>query len=350
MADNILAKACSNAVSGTLDEFPLFSSLPVEIQCRIFKEAFPDPEIVYWDFGLGVEHRGEEGASIFFAKNKRHALLSFLLACKNSHAEVFRNYEKIEINFPTPMKFQSCNQSDRYRYLRKAVDTLSVSFLSFISLDMEGGSMTLNNITHLALNVDFDYPWDGVYMRVLAKFYISISIHCPALNTLYFIYDYGAGRGDWCTPEYHQLFDVSEGCVDLDWDFPRLKQSLNEQFRYSSNRRQNPDLHTVLEDLKDMDREFKQLSKNFDRFINTTENDMWDKPGKETLEYWENIRPTPVLMLRCQDHFQASPCSCKSEYPELYLRQNGIYLRVHKDRTPLHMYAGLRQIFDGEPW
>ncbi|KAF7926072.1 uncharacterized protein EAE97_010372 [Botrytis byssoidea] len=152
MADNISTTACSNAASGTLDEFPLFSSLP----CRIFKEAFTDPEIVYWDFGLGVEHRGEEGAFIFFSKNKRHALLSFLLACKNSHAEVFRNYEKIEINFPTPMDFQSCNQSDRDRYLRKAVDTISVSFVSFISLDVEGGSMTLNNITHLALDVDFD--------------------------------------------------------------------------------------------------------------------------------------------------------------------------------------------------
>ncbi|TGO55295.1 hypothetical protein BOTNAR_0248g00110 [Botryotinia narcissicola] len=350
MADKTLMTACSKAASGILGDFPLFSSLPVEIQCRIFKEAFPDPEIVYWDFDLGVKLRGEADAFIFFSKNKHHALLPFLLACKNSHAEVFRNYEKIEINFPTLMDFQSCNLSDRYRYLRKAVDTLSVSFLSFISLDMEGGSMTLNYITHLALDVDFDYAWDGLYMRVLAKFYISISIHCPALNTLYFIYDYGVGRGDWCTHEYHQIFDVSEGCLDLDWDFPRLKQSLNEQFRYSSNRRQNTDLHTVLEDLKDMDREFKQLSKNFDHFMNTTENDTWDKPEEETLKYWENISPTPVLLLRCQDHFLTSPCPCKSEYPELYLRQNGIYLRVYKDRTPLHMYTGLRQIFDGELW
>ncbi|KAF7903931.1 hypothetical protein EAF00_001265 [Botryotinia globosa] len=350
MADNISTTVCSNAALGISDGFPLFSSLPVEIQCRIFKEAFPDPEIVYWDFDLGIQIGGVAGVFIFFSKNRRHALLSFLLACKNSHAEVFRNYDKIEINFPTPMYFQSCNQSDRYRYLRKAVDTLSVSFLSFISLDMEGGSMTLNNLTHLALDVDFDYPWDGLYMRILAKFYISISIHCPALNTLYFIYDYGLGRGNWCTHEYHQLLDVTEGCLDLDWDFPRLKQSLNEQYRYSSNRRQNTDLHRVLDDLKDMDREFKQLSKNFDRFMNTTANDTWDKPVGETLKYWENIRPTPVLLLRCQDHFLASTCSCKSEYPTLYLRQNGIYLRVHKDRTPLNMYTGLRQIFDGEPW
>ncbi|KAF5875731.1 uncharacterized protein Bfra_011494 [Botrytis fragariae] len=94
----------------------------------------------------------------------------------------------------------------------------------------------------------------------------------------------------------------------------------------------------------------KQLLKNFDRFINTTEKDTWDKPGEETLKYWKNIRPTPVLLMRCRDHFQARPYSCTSEYPELYPRMDEIDLGVRKDGTPLHKYTGLRQIFEGEPW
>ncbi|KAF7867081.1 uncharacterized protein EAF02_009867 [Botrytis sinoallii] len=317
-------RACSTAASERFNEFPLFSSFPVEIQCRIFKEAFPDPEIVYWDFDV-TAHRGQD----------------------NSHAEVFRNYEKIEINFPTPVAFHSCNQSDCSRYLRKTVDTLLVSFINLVSLNREGGSMPLNNITYLALDLDFDPP---SYMRVYAKLYISISIHCPALSTLYFVFDYGPDRADWYATEYRQLVDISEGCVDLDWEFPRLKQSLKKRFRNPPYPNHIAYIHTALEDLKYIDRESKHLSKSFHRFINTTENDMWDKPGEETLKYWENIRSTPVLMLRCLDHFQASPCSCKSEYPELYSRHNEIYLGIRKDGTPMHMYTGLRQIFDGEPW
>ncbi|TGO58162.1 hypothetical protein BCON_0058g00450 [Botryotinia convoluta] len=180
-----------------------------------------------------------------------------------------------------------------------------MSFISFIALEIVGGSMTLNNITHLALNVDFEYDSDELYMRVLAKFYISLSIGCPALNTLKFIFDGGVGPATWCIPEYRQLVDISEGRVDLDWDFPRLKQSLNEEFRFSPDRGQHPDLHSALEDLKEIDMESKELLKNFDHFINTTENDMWDKPREETLKYWKNIRPTPVFLMRCRDHFRS---------------------------------------------
>ncbi|KAF5875732.1 uncharacterized protein Bfra_011495 [Botrytis fragariae] len=185
MADNISTTACSKAASEKFDEFPLFSSFPVEIQCRIFKKAFPDPELIYWDFDIRLPH---EKRMLMFSLTKTN-ITHYSLSCLHARTHM-----------------QS--HSDSYRYLRMTVDTLSMSFTSFISLDMVGGRMTLDNITHLAL------------------------IHCPALNTLYFVIDYGVGPATWTNLEYRQLVDISEGCMDLDCDFPRLKQSLNEEFRY----------------------------------------------------------------------------------------------------------------------
>ncbi|KAF7957296.1 hypothetical protein EAE96_002883 [Botrytis aclada] len=319
MADETSLITCPKTVSDRPDEFTLFSSLPVELQCRIFKEAYPDPELRYWDFQLQSAPGGGDNDQLCVRQYRHRGLLSLLLACKNSHAEFFRNYEKIEINLPVSIPFTSSRPSDRYRYVRKTVDTFSMGVVSFMSLYNVGGSMSLNNITHLALNVEID----DSYMDLVAKLYISLSIHCPALKTLNFVLDDSMSKVDWDIPTYPQLVDNGEQYIEYD---------------------------STLENLKEIEIEAKGLMKNFDRFMNTTENDFWDKPGEETLKYWKNIRPTPVLLLICEDHFSAHPCSCTSDYPELYFKMYGGSVRVRKDGTPLHKYTGLRQIFEGEPW
>ncbi|KAF7926073.1 uncharacterized protein EAE97_010373 [Botrytis byssoidea] len=171
-------------------------------------------------------------------------------------------------------------------------------------------------------------------MRVPAKFYISLSISCPSLNTLNFVFDDGVSADISHTSEHSRFIDISKGCVDLDWDLTRLRRCVKEEFASLSG----PGYYTRVD------------AKNFDRFLNTTEEDTWDKPGKETLKYWKNIRPTPVLMVTCQDHFRESPCSCKSEYPRVFIDTYELHLRVHKDGKSLHKYMGLRQMFEGEPW
>lgn len=227
-----------------------------------------------------------------------------------------------------------------------------MDFLSFTALEDMGGSIKLNNITYLALNVDFEYRSDESYMGVLSKFYISLSISCPSLKTLNFVFDDGvieetSENSD--NSQHPRLFDISEGCVDLDWDITNLRKYLEEEFVSSFD----PDytcIDAVFEEFIKIDMEAKKLLKNFDRFLNTTNKDMWHQPGEKTLKYWENIRPTPVLLVACQDHFRWSPCSCHGEHPEVCMGSYEISLRVRKDGTPLHKYTGLRQIFEGEPW
>ncbi|KAJ8064247.1 hypothetical protein OCU04_006594 [Sclerotinia nivalis] len=334
-------------------EFPLFSSFPVEIQCQIYKEAFPEPCLVGWRFRI---FRIEGNPEIVVRYKQRQGLLSLLLACENSKDEVFRNYEKLEFKLPTSVKLENKYGIDPYVYIRPTVDTLFLSISEFLELYELGGSMNLENITHLVLSERSPRLWgadeegfaDDEKMRHQAMVYTMISIHCPALKKLSVLSEkFHASLTELMN--FWTLIDISEGCVDLDWNFEQLKRFLFDRVTQQSER---DNAHNTLIDkmnnIQLINDNANMILRDFDRFLNTKDDDTWDMPGKETLKYWEKLRPVPSLLATRLKHYR--PDRCKSSWPQIYVHKIELYLRLHKDGTLLNKYTGLTQLFDDAPW
>ncbi|KAF7875276.1 hypothetical protein EAF04_002448 [Stromatinia cepivora] len=270
-------------------EFPLFSSFPVEIQCQIYKESFLKPNLVGWKFY--IFNMGEGNSEIEPLSKERQDVLSLLLlACKNSKDEVFRNYEKLEFNLPISVELRSRNGIDTCVYIRPTVDTVVLFVPKLLELYELGGSTNLENITHLVLSNLYFQFWGGhedefaddVMMQHQAKVYTMISTHCPALKR--FDLQFAACFGTFTElSNCWTIIDISEGCVDLDWNIERWKRLLLQDVTQPSER-DNAYVHNILEEkmynIQLVNNDANKILRDFHRFLNTKDDDAWDMPGK----------------------------------------------------------------------
>lgn len=262
---------------------------------------------------------------------------------------------------------------DSDAYFRPAVDALCIKFQDFEEIYQLGGKLSLENVTHLVLdNVFFGFGHDYVgeeHHRTMArqvKLYTLISIHCPALKKLNLVQ---GGRWIGDRPdgldgaEHFKLIDVTEGASDFSWNTERYRQWRWSRFTERGAARGSADLaNMIAEDnrnlawlRRELNHTTRKMLRDFDRFLNAKEGsqkegDSWAMPSKKTLRYWQNLRPVPSILVGCWNHNKASPCSCSSDTPEVYYNRFRQYLAIHKDGTPLNMYKGLAQIFEGAPW
>ncbi|ESZ91169.1 hypothetical protein SBOR_8443 [Sclerotinia borealis F-4128] len=138
--------------ASSLITFSPFSRLPLEIRCRIFKEAFPEPLIVRIPI-IPFPYTNTIREWLMVLVTRYPELLPFLLACKESNAEVFRTFQKLVIIAPSSSFLKVRSDNIMYHtYIRPTIDTFILQATPFLELYERGGSINLSNITHLALD------------------------------------------------------------------------------------------------------------------------------------------------------------------------------------------------------
>ncbi|KAI9646471.1 hypothetical protein NHQ30_004464 [Ciborinia camelliae] len=344
-----------HTASETPAGFPLFSSFPVEIQCKIFKAAFPEPRVVYFDFKIV---RDEEGnVKIYFPHRRVTNVPPFLLACQNSNGEFFRNYQKLEIHTPYPTIGSHASFSSVYIHPKN--DIFVVRLHKLYAFYVHGGYINFENLTQLALGYTEFLTPDRVdpitkdinSMRYQVRFYTFVSNHCPALKKLYLLISYPYGmipytHQSMIAPGY-RIIDITEGCLDLSYEFivdGKLcpEPHSGEVAVVGINKR-----------LLEVDRIAKKSLRDFDRFLKTTEKDKWTMPTEKTLKYWKNLRPSPAFSCFLEydfTNFRFKIGPWKEGHQKVYVETLEVNLAVYSDGTPLDIYKGLAQIFDGAPW
>ncbi|KAG4028004.1 hypothetical protein MFRU_025g00700 [Monilinia fructicola] len=332
-----------------LTEFLPFSRLPTELQCAVIERAFPKPAIVDFSACLSIDRdRDKDDRLIGISVPCYPELLPFLMACKEFNAEIFRRYEKIEMVIPSVFDTFYYDEKLKDAYVRPTVDTLLLQTNTLMAIYRYGGHMNLGNITSLALDnafiqemYDFEVS-DDLMMDKQVKVYTLLSIHCPALKKLSILIEkqWGGAPGfiEYSEKSNLRIMDISDGLMDLDFHRAHIDEEwYNDAFLYHR-------LNTIHNDAI-------KVMGDFDRFLNHKEEDPWPAPGEATLKFWKNIRPTPgVLCL-----FDDSPAgrynlSEKISPPRLLMLNLKAGISCHRDGTPLHIYKGLAQMFDGAPW
>ncbi|KAJ8064248.1 hypothetical protein OCU04_006595 [Sclerotinia nivalis] len=340
--------SATQAGSKALTEFTLFSRLPFELQSRIFQEAHPGPVVIFIGTHL-LTHEREIAA----CAPRYPELLPLLLACKESNAEVFRKFQKIETTLPPSFLFRQFDRALSYTYIRPTVDTLLLGTHDLLQLYRYGGRMNLENITCLALgDANFTMMRDtkkSYQMVIQAELYTLISTHCPALTKLWVFI--GIHPSGWAVPSVKsagRIMDVSDGLTDLDFHFRPHLERLDRQTCHSQY---FPTSRNTLNKIKNLNDGVNQLLRNFDRFLNPREDDLWEMPRDATLKYWKNLRPTPGLLCFFRDDPQLYRGSCYQCFaPILVVPILDGRVACRLDGTPLHKYTGLAQIFEGAPW
>ncbi|KAF7957295.1 hypothetical protein EAE96_002882 [Botrytis aclada] len=200
--------------SRALTELRPFSRLPFELQARIFREAQPDPMVNV--LCLEIDAKGK-----FVSINPRYdGLNRLLLAWKESYAEIFRRFQKIEVAAPPSF---ADHEGKLYSYFRFDIDILLVQGMYMVKLYQMGGSFSLENITQLALIDTVVRSWYcprtifSVRMKNAAKLYTLLSQHCPALSKLWLIVEPEFCGVECPSGNYPlRILDVSDRLMDLD--------------------------------------------------------------------------------------------------------------------------------------
>ncbi|KAF7909182.1 uncharacterized protein EAE98_012261 [Botrytis deweyae] len=330
-----------------LIEFRPFSRLPFELQARIFKEAQPGPVVT--DLLLFIHIEGND-RSFTVTPPRNYGLNSLLLACRESHAEITRRFLKFEVMTPPVLDDYVWKHSS---YFRPNIDILLVEAAMILQLYDMGGSLSVENITQLALDV-FQESWYcplttfSARMNNAAKLYTFLSNHCPALSKLWLIVETEVSPIESPSSTHLlRMLDVSDGLIDLDLRV-QYAPGLSDRQRYL----QRMYLQLQMNNIKGY---ADKIAGDFSRFLNTEESDPWPSPGEATLEYWKTRRPVAALVCLITKYESGRDMySCKVEHSGtsawLWVPVLDVNIACHKDASPVHKYKGLAQIFDGEPW
>ncbi|KAF7885322.1 uncharacterized protein EAF01_011387 [Botrytis porri] len=253
------------ADAATLTEFHPFSRFSLELQIMVFELALPvsdpvsDPLLLKFEIDIQENpteiRRNKKTGEVYHSDTdytvitcawsaKSPPLLSLLLACKASYQAVLNGgYERIAISSP-----DNNNRQDNYvlqqkphlnikylvveptqrdhTWLRPAKDTLVVYAKEIVMLYQHGGSMNLENITHLAVHnlVERDrHNGSKVRARNLWKWVFLIAEkHCPALKKLSLLLgiDFTEEADELSEIEldtHHIIVDVDENFYQLDF-------------------------------------------------------------------------------------------------------------------------------------
>ncbi|KAB8290000.1 hypothetical protein EYC80_010327 [Monilinia laxa] len=336
--------------STALTEFLPFPRLPTELQSAIIERAFPKPAIV--DFSAYIfANRNTAAKAISISVPCYPELLPFLMACKESNSEVFRRYQKIEMVIPSAIEKFYYDDQLKDAYVRTKVDTLLLQTNTLTAIYRSGGHMNLESITSLALDNAFIKEMytsnvsDDLMMGKQVGVYTLLSIHCPALKKLSILIEkrWGeiAGFKEYPEKSNLRIMGISGGLMDL--DFHLAYHGVGPSHWNSDS--------SLCNRLKVTHNDALKVMGDFDRFLNHKEDDSWTAPGEATLKYWKSIRPMPGILCVFDD----SPTgrynvSQENTPPRLFVLDFAADISCHLYGTPLHVYKGLAQIFDGAPW
>ncbi|CAD6439225.1 87d5761b-fe9c-4a84-83da-227de47ce75b [Sclerotinia trifoliorum] len=186
--------------------FGKFKLFAAEIQCMIFKQYFPDPQLIQFKFKIEEEQNHNEGridVELTCNLPTNPTMLPLLQACTISQNEVFDTLKRLKL-------FDEVENSEYkvfYHFLkhhfstgntsfsvcmRPKKDTLVLESPQLISLYRYGGYITMNNITHFALADVDPRRWERTLGTPLASEtkVASIQAHlfqlyiCPALEKI----------------------------------------------------------------------------------------------------------------------------------------------------------------------
>lgn len=357
---------------GTFEKFTL---LPKEVQCAIFKEALPSPQLIDLAFVI-TETRDHSARRIIrqleVSIPTNPSLLPLLKACATSSAEVYRNVQRIEVtrlgtkppfalsspvlgipphihNYEVVNRLKaSTNPNTRaYTYMRADKDILMLDAANIFTLYSYGGTIKMSNIKSLALqNASLDgMTWEppgnvvGVNyeLRRLHTFFKIISLHFPALSKFHFLLD---GRNCFHfnePPVKGQRLELRILGMDSDFfiqDFTGTGTEYKAEGEWETSARLSlqVDAKYVMRDWKDYR---KAIVLNIAR-------------DGDVVNFWKTREPVISLVGWFYADTQVDPSVVP--LPRMYVPSMLAWLPAHADGTIVDRYKGLTQIFDGAPW
>ncbi|KAF5875728.1 uncharacterized protein Bfra_011491 [Botrytis fragariae] len=355
--------------------FEKFSLLPTEVQCAIFREALPSPQVI--NLAFKITETRDHGARKIIRQLEvsiptNPSMLPLLKACAISNAEVYRNVKDIVITrLGTKNPFTISNpvlgipphirdyevvnrlkastkpNTRGYTYMRVDKDILMLDAANVFTLYSYGGTILMSNIKYLALqNASLDgMSWElpgsmlGVNYELhrLHIFFKIISLHCPALSKVYFLLD---GRNYFHfneSPVQSQKLELRILDMDSDFfiqDFTGMETEYKAEGEWEISARMS-----LQEDAKYVMRDWKQYRK---AIVQNTARD------RDVVNFWKTREPIVGLVgwfyADTQDESSVLPL------PRMYIPSVLAWLPAHADGTIVDKYKGLAQIFDGAPW
>ncbi|KAF5875727.1 uncharacterized protein Bfra_011490 [Botrytis fragariae] len=320
--------------AATLTEFHPFSRFAPELQRIVFKLALPVSDPLLLKFEIDVEElptmirQNKKTGEIYHSDTdftittsawsaKSPPLLPILLACKASNEAVTSGgYERIAVSFP-----DNNNRQNNYvmkqkphlnieyltlpppqrnhTWLRPAKDTLVVYAKDFVMLYQHGGSMNLENITHLAVHnlLERDrHNGSKLRARNLWKWVFLIAEkHCPTLKKLSLLLGIDFTEEDDDDP-YVIEHDTHNIIVDVDEKFYQLDfhdESYDERSVAGGERFGIDELFTQ----EKMVIELRDTSSVLAEYLNEHVDD------EDKAKYWKNVEVLPGFRAR-PDHMQ----------------------------------------------
>ncbi|TGO07883.1 hypothetical protein BTUL_0240g00120 [Botrytis tulipae] len=357
---------------GTFEKFTL---LPKEVQCAIFKEALPSPQVIDLAFEI-TETRDHSARRIVrqleISIPTNPSMLPLLKACATSNAEVYRNVQHIEITrLGTKTPFAISNpvmgvpphirnyevvnrlkasmkpNTRAYTHMRADKDILMLDAANVFTLYSYGGTILMSNIKCLALqNASLDgMTWEipgnvlGVNheLRRLHIFFKIISLHCPALSKVFFLLD---GRNYFHfnePPVQSQKLELRILNMDGDFfiqDFTGMGTKYKAEGAWEESARLSlqGDAKYVMRDWKDYR---KAIVRNIAR-------------DGDVVNFWKTREPVIGLVGWFYADAQVDPSVFP--LPRMYVPSLLAWLPAHADGTIVDRYKGLTQIFDSAPW
>ncbi|TGO55289.1 hypothetical protein BOTNAR_0248g00040 [Botryotinia narcissicola] len=157
----------ANPSKSDLTTFPRFCQFPLEVQCMIFEQALPPPQVMNFRFWIHRKRGGFTHITIFgSALAKFPGVSSLLETCKASNETMHRRagLERTELFGPPARHFLDTTETlpDTlkldYMYLRHSVDIFMVGIDSLVRLYQLGGSIdSLCNIEQIAVTgIDYN--------------------------------------------------------------------------------------------------------------------------------------------------------------------------------------------------
>ncbi|KAF7903938.1 hypothetical protein EAF00_001272 [Botryotinia globosa] len=318
--------------------FPRFSQFPLEVQCMIFEQALPPPQVLNFRFWI---HRKRGGFTDIInfgsALAKFPGVSSLLETCKVSNETMHRRagLERIELFGPPARHFldttETLPHTLNYIYLRPSVDIFMVGIDSLVRLYQLGGSIgSLCNIEQLAVTgIDynlFDDCDDEEITTLFEKFCNIIQKHCPALKKLHLVVGdtaaipFGNVKNNLELTRDLRLIEIDEDFRDFDFEEDKERQEYYEleDLKEEMNNTSEYAQHAVME-LRDYVERTEILSES------------------AVADYWRKIKVVPAIVGWLEG----------GKRPQLWFPALSSVLPCYDDGTPFDRYEGIEDLFGG---
>ncbi|TGO20750.1 hypothetical protein BPAE_0268g00040 [Botrytis paeoniae] len=318
--------------------FPQFSQFPLEIQCMIFEQALPPPQVMNFRFWI---HRKRGGFTDIInfgsALAKFPGVSSLLETCRASNYTMHRRdgLEKIELFRPPTRHFLDTTETIpdtlNYLYLRPSIDIFMVSIDNLVRLYQLGGSIgSLCNIEQLAVTgIDhnlFDDCDDEEITTLFEKLCNIIQTHCPALKKLYLVI------GDTEAVPFGNVKDSPEltrdlRLIEIDEDFQDF------DFEEDQARQEYYELESLKEEMNNTSEYAQHAMMVLRDYVERTEM----LSDSAVADYWRRMKVVPTTVGWLEG----------GKRPQLWFPTLSSVLPCYDDGTPFDRYQGIVELFEG---